>query len=152
MSKPPPKPVKPGKSSDRRAARAGVQAAGRRAGVPDEPPRVPSALLVRAVQPPEWWQHLGRGHFLIARRVTVKLEFLTGRRTGSALRLGGVCTRCLRGPEESRLGTRGLRGALESCTRAASGTVWPATLSALRVRQCRSVVRPSAWFRVTLAN
>lgn len=136
----------------RRAARAGVQAAGRGAGVPDEPPRAPSAPLARTVQPPKWWQHLGRGHFLIARRVTVKLEFLTGRRTGSALRLGGVCTRCLRGPEESRLGTRGLRGALESCTRAASGTVWSVTLSALRIKQCRSVVRPSALLRVTLAN
>lgn len=136
----------------RHAARAGVQAAGRGAGVADEPPRTPSAPLARTVQPPKWWQHLGRGHFLIARRVTVKLEFLTGRRTGSALRLGGVCTRCLRGPEESRLGTRGLRGALESCTRAASETVWSVTLSALRIRQCRSVVRTSALLRVTLAN
>lgn len=69
-----------------------------------------------------WWQHLGRGHFLLFRRVAVKLEFLTGRRTGSALRLGGVCARPLRGPDWSGPGTRGLPGALESCTDAASRT------------------------------
>lgn len=46
MSKPPPKPVKPGKSCVR-CARAGLRAAGPLAGVPEERPRTLSTLLAR---------------------------------------------------------------------------------------------------------
>lgn len=107
MSKPPPKPVKPGKNSARRAcgppgcetqrsSSRGAPTGSLRTAVPG----------IRAMR----WQHLGRGHFLIVRRVAVKLEFLTGRRTGSALRLGGVCARQLRGPHRSGPGTPGSFG------------------------------------------
>lgn len=130
MSKPPPKPVKPGKSS----ARCGYGSPG--CGTPCGSSRgAPSDSVCTARQDvlAVWWQHLGRGHFLIFRRVAVKLEFLTGRRTGSALRLGGVCTLQLRGSDWSGTGTRGFRRALESCTGTANRTagLQPSRLPAL---------------------
>lgn len=100
MSKPPPKPVKPGKSGVRCACGSpgcGTRCSSSRGASSDSVHTARQDVLA------VWWQHLGRGHFLIFRPVAVKLEFLTGRRTGSALRLGGVCARAGagRGPEVS---------------------------------------------------
>lgn len=144
MSKPPPKPVKPGKSCVRCACGSpdcGTRCWSSRGAFSDS---VHTARLdVLAV----WWQHLGRGHFLIFRRVAVKLGVLDRPANGKCAAAGWGLR-----PDWSGSRTRGLRGALESCTGAASGTagLQPSRLLALGSVALSFIL--VFLLRVTLAN
>lgn len=137
MSKPPPKPVKPGKSCVRCACGSPGCGSPCRSSRGASSDSVHTARLdVLAV----WWQHLGRGHFLIFRRVAVKLGVLDRPANGKCAAAGwGLRPRLERVGDPRSPGSFGeLHGRCQRDSRAA-------TLSAPSFRQCRSILHPSVF-------
>lgn len=149
MSKPPPKPVKPGKSS----ARCGYGSPG--CGTRCRSSRgAPSDSVCTAHQDvlAVWWQHLGRGHFLIFRRVAVKLGVLDRQANGKCATAGWGLRPPAAGLGLERDGDRRFPESFGERHWHCQPDSWAATLSASSFRKYRSVLHASVLLRVTRAN